>query len=289
MATTWIITADTAVSSLLDTARSLGAPVTLVALTPEASAVDGVSTVVALDAGDAPVEALAPAVAETVTAGDGDVVLLPNRPAERVIAGALAARLGAPVLTGVREVGTGSVTRARFGGIALETVATSGPVVIVADGGAEAPVGEPVPATPTTSVYPARVTASSAASTTVANLASAKRIVAVGRGVKSEADLAMIRALAAKLGAELACSRPLAEGLDWLPKDVYIGVSGQTVTPDLYLAIGISGQLQHMVGAQDARTIVVVNTDDKAPILAYADYAVVGDLYDVVPALTEAL
>ena len=84
-------------------------------------------------------------------------------------------------------------------------------------------------------------------------------------------------------------ARTLAEGLDWFAKDRYIGVSGQHVAPDLYVAAGISGQLQHMAGAQEARVIVAVNSDPKAPVCGRADYVVVGDLYEVLPALTRAL
>ena len=121
------------------------------------------------------------------------------------------------------------------------------------------------------------------------DLGSASRIVSAGRGFKAEADLDLARELAGALGAELACTRPLAEGLDWLPRDRYVGVSGQQVTPDLYVAVGVSGQLQHMSGVSGARTIVAINSDADAPVFAYADYGIVGDLYQVVPALTAAL
>ena len=99
----------------------------------------------------------------------------------------------------------------------------------------------------------------------------------------------MLADLAGALGGELACSRPLAEGVDWLPKERYIGISGQHIAPDLYVAVGISGQLQHMVGVRDAKVIVAVNSDKAAPIFTQCDYGIVGDLYDVVPALTAAL
>lgn len=81
----------------------------------------------------------------------------------------------------------------------------------------------------------------------------------------------------------------MAEGVGWLPKDSYVGVSGQTVKPDLYVAVGVSGQLQHMAGVREARTIVAINNDEHAPIFAHADYGVVGDLYEVLPALVTAL
>lgn len=99
----------------------------------------------------------------------------------------------------------------------------------------------------------------------------------------------MVEELAKALDAEIACSRPLAEGLGWLSRDRYIGVTGQHVHPDLYVAVGISGQLQHVVGCRDAGTVVVVNCDAKAPYFGECDYGIVGDLAQVVPALTAAL
>jgi electron transfer flavoprotein alpha subunit len=121
------------------------------------------------------------------------------------------------------------------------------------------------------------------------NLAAAKRVVGVGRGFAAEADLALARSLAEKLGAELACSRPIAEGVGWMPAERYIGVSGATIKPELYVAIGISGQIQHMVGARQAKRVVAINKDKAAPIFAQADLGAVADLYQLLPLLVEAL
>jgi len=119
------------------------------------------------------------------------------------------------------------------------------------------------------------------------DLAAAKKVIGVGRGLKRQEDLQLIYDLAKTLNAEVACSRPLAEGLNWLPRERYIGVSGAVIKPDLYFAIGISGQVQHMVGVNQARTIVAINSDKTAPIFAQADYGLVGDLYKVLPLLIE--
>ena len=113
-------------------------------------------------------------------------------------------------------------------------------------------------------------------------------IVAAGRGVKKMEDLALLDRLAAVLGGVLAGSRPLTGDVDWLPTDRRIGLSGQTVKPNLYIACGISGQIEHIVGMKGARTVVAINSDPKAPIHAEADYSIVGNLYDVVPAFLEA-
>lgn len=113
--------------------------------------------------------------------------------------------------------------------------------------------------------------------------------MAVGRGFKNKEDLKLVEGVREKLGAELACSRPLAEGQDWLARSRYIGISGAKVSPELYLAVGISGQLQHLAGAKDSQTIVAVNSDKDAPIFAQCDYGIVGDLYQVLPLLAQEL
>ncbi|MGH9473983.1 MAG: electron transfer flavoprotein subunit alpha/FixB family protein [Terriglobales bacterium] len=120
------------------------------------------------------------------------------------------------------------------------------------------------------------------------DLTQAPIIVSVGRGIKDPKNLEMVRELAAALGAELAASRPICDA-GWLPMDRQIGSSGQTVAPKLYLAVGISGAIQHLVGMKGSRTIAAINKDPEAPIFEVADYGIVGDLFDVVPALTAAL
>ncbi|HKQ79930.1 MAG TPA: electron transfer flavoprotein subunit alpha/FixB family protein [Blastocatellia bacterium] len=117
------------------------------------------------------------------------------------------------------------------------------------------------------------------------DLTQAPLIVSVGRGIKEEKNIEIVKKLASALGAELAASRPICDN-EWLPMDRQIGSSGQTVAPKLYLAVGISGAIQHIVGMKGARTIVAINKDAEAPIFEIADYGVVGDLFEIVPALT---
>jgi len=117
------------------------------------------------------------------------------------------------------------------------------------------------------------------------DLSQAPLIVAVGRGIKSQENIEMIQRLAEAMGAEIAASRPICDN-EWLPMDRQIGSSGQTVSPKLYLAIGISGAIQHVVGMKNSQTIVAINKDGEAPIFDIADYGIVGDLFDIVPALT---
>ncbi|MGE0450023.1 MAG: electron transfer flavoprotein subunit alpha/FixB family protein [Vicinamibacterales bacterium] len=120
------------------------------------------------------------------------------------------------------------------------------------------------------------------------DLSQAERIVAVGRGIKEEANIALARTLAEALGAELAASRPICDA-GWMPMERQVGSSGQTVAPKLYVALGISGAIQHLVGMKGARTIVAINKDPDAPIFEVADYGIVGDLFEVVPAMLAAL
>jgi electron transfer flavoprotein alpha subunit len=120
------------------------------------------------------------------------------------------------------------------------------------------------------------------------DLSSANIIVSVGRGIKDKENLPVVEKLAQALGAELAASRPICDN-GWLPMERQVGSSGQTVAPKLYIACGISGAIQHLVGMKGSRTIVAINKDPNAPIFEVADYGIVGDLFEVVPALTEAV
>ena len=118
------------------------------------------------------------------------------------------------------------------------------------------------------------------------DLTQAEIIVAVGRGIKEQKNIEIAKQLAEALGGEIAASRPICDS-GWLPMDRQIGSSGQTVAPKLYLALGISGAIQHIVGMKGARTIIAVNKDSEAPIFEIADYAIVGNLFDIVPPLIE--
>ncbi len=121
------------------------------------------------------------------------------------------------------------------------------------------------------------------------DLNKAKRVVGIGRGIAKQDDIAMAEELCQVLEAELGCSRPIAEGEKWMEHERYIGISGVMPKPELYLALGISGQIQHMVGANGSQTIMAVNKDKNAPIFQYSDYGIVGDIYKVVPAVIAAL
>ncbi len=120
------------------------------------------------------------------------------------------------------------------------------------------------------------------------DLSKADIIVAIGRGIKSKDNIALAEKLAEALGGDLAASRPICDA-EWLPIDRQIGSSGQTVAPKLYIALGISGAIQHLVGMKNSGTIVAINKDSEAPIFDIADYGIVGDLFEVVPTLIEEI
>jgi len=296
-ATYILVAGDARIGNLVATA--VGTSITAVVVgdrgVAEAVAASGVEKVVWLgDPGATPLEAFAGQVAALTAAARPDLVLAPSRPADLVLAGAVAARLSAPVYTMASAVrvadGAVEIDRSVFGGIARETLRIHGPVVVIGDGGevgtdGGAPIEE-VTGAPATTISVIETLPPEHAPV---DLSKARRIVSTGRGLKDQGDLSITARLGEALDAELACSRPLAEGVGWFRRDRYVGVTGQKVTPDLYVAVGISGQLQHVVGARGARVIVVINSDEKCPYFGEADYCVVGDLYELVPALTAAL
>lgn len=242
------------------------------------------------------VEAYAKAIAHLLRSRGATLVLADAGVQSRLLAGQVAAHLGvSPVNVASVTVGDALVTsRMAFGGLAVATEEVTAQVAVLVVGPGVLPTSD-VAGTGATETVDCAPTPGLALLETrakageVVDLAAAKRVVGVGRGFAAEADLALAREIAAKLGAELACSRPIAEGVNWMPAERYLGVSGATIKPDLYLAIGISGQVQHLVGVNHAKVIVAINKDKNAPIFAAADFGVVGDLYQVLPALAKSL
>ena len=230
------------------------------------------------------------------------LVLLPHTYQTRDFAPALAARLGRTLITdcvGVRDsTGGRAFIRPMFQGKLVADVIPLGetPHLVSFQVGAyradQATRGAAPVRVVEAAVDPSRIRQQPDAPFQEAkgavDLSQAERIVAVGRGIKSQENIALAEKLAAALGAELAASRPICDA-GWLPMERQIGSSGQTVAPKLYVAVGISGAIQHVVGMKGARTIVAINKDADAPIFEVADYGITGDLFDVLPALTKAL
>jgi electron transfer flavoprotein alpha subunit len=217
----------------------------------------------------------------------------------RDYAPALAARCGSVLIGDVTGIGAGptftrQLLQGRLNGSYRPTGA--GPCFISVQAGAfrsdavEAGTAEVTIFTPSIDTAQIRTTPSAPfrGSAQTVDLGSAQAIVAVGRGIKGEENLLLVRELATVLGAELAASRPICDN-GWLPMERQVGSSGQTVAPKLYVAVGISGAIQHLVGMKGSQCIVAINKDPEAPIFEVAGYGIAGDLFEVVPALTEAV
>jgi electron transfer flavoprotein alpha subunit len=231
-------------------------------------------------------------------------VFFPHTYQARDFAPALAARLGRPLITDVIALKTqGSdlvYVRPVFQGKLSADVVATGPAPHLATfqigayrgdaarkGAAAAPVRK-VAVSIDVAAIRQKPEAPFKEARQAVDLSQAERIVAAGRGIKSQEHLKLVEQLAQALGAEVAASRPICDA-GWLPMDRQIGSSGQTVAPKLYLALGISGAIQHLVGMKGSRTIVAINKDPDAPIFEVADYGIVGDLFEIVPAMINAL
>ncbi|NLJ71476.1 MAG: electron transfer flavoprotein subunit alpha/FixB family protein [Syntrophomonadaceae bacterium] len=121
------------------------------------------------------------------------------------------------------------------------------------------------------------------------DLPTASKVVCVGLGLAEEEDLSLVNGLVDVLEGEIACTRGIAEERHWLPVERYIGISGAVIKPELYIALGVSGQIQHVYGIRESKIIVAIDKNDKAPIFRYADYGIVGDMYEIIPLLTDLL
>ncbi len=231
-------------------------------------------------------------------------IVLPHTYQTRDFAPKLAARLDRAIITDVTAVkadaGRAVFVRPMFQGKLTADVVPQGPAPHVitfqigayrpdaaARGASPAPVRALAVAVDTAAVRQKPEAPFQEARQAV-DLSQAERIVSVGRGIKEQGNIALAKELADALGAELAASRPICDA-GWVPMERQVGSSGQTVAPKLYLALGISGAIQHLVGMKGSSTIVAINKDPDAPIFEVADYGIVGDLFDVVPALIAAL
>ena len=248
-------------------------------------------------------DAFTAAVQQVVASVKPAYVLLPHTYQTRDFAPMAAVRLGASLITdviGINGTGSGATfVRPMFQGKLSAEVRPQGdgPRCITIQIGAfradAVKRGNPGAVTPTSvDIDPSTIRQSPEApfkeAKQAVDLGQAERIVAVGRGIKSQENIAIAERLAKAMSAEIAASRPICDS-GWLPMDRQIGSSGQTVAPKLYVALGISGAIQHLVGMKGARTIVAINKDADAPIFEVADYGIVGDLFEIVPALVTEL
>jgi electron transfer flavoprotein alpha subunit len=245
------------------------------------------------------------ALASVIDQEKPSLLFLPHTYQTRDFAPALAARLGRAIITDVTSVkqqdGAPVYTRPVFQGKLNADVTANGPSPHLAtfqigayraDAASRRTSGAAPVRTAAVTIDASKIRQKPEApfkeAKQAVDLSQAERIVAVGRGIKGQEHLALVRSLAEAMGAEIAASRPICDA-GWLPMDRQIGSSGQTVAPKLYVALGISGAIQHLVGMKGSRTIVAINKDPEAPIFEIAEYGIVGDLFEIVPAMIEAL
>lgn len=294
------------IRDLIGVATPLGDKVTAIVIgaQPEAqaAAAAGAATIIAIPSQEGVIiEDYAPSIAEAIRgAGAAGLVLLAAGKRGKCLAAKLGAALRAAVVNEASAIsldGGLAVSHMVYGGLANATETISSPlaVVTVASGaleaapcqavaGAEIRQGVFVPP-----AHPIRLVKREAKAGQAVDLAASRRVVCVGRGFAKKEDLSLAGDLASAIGGDVGCSRPIAEGEGWMEREVYVGVSGVMLNADIYIALGVSGQIQHMVGANGSKTIIAVNKDKNAPIFNFADYGIVGDLYKVVPALVAAL
>jgi electron transfer flavoprotein alpha subunit len=252
--------------------------------------------------GDYAPEAWAESVVQLVGAAKPQVVIAPGTERGNEVMAHVAARTSLPMAANCTDAVPGdpyySVTRVRWGGSLLEEAQLSGAIKLMtvvehavsAEESAAAREVRVVPFTPVLAddEFRVQVSARVEPETDRVSLPTARVVVGGGRGVGSAEAFATLDELAELLGGAVGCSRAVT-GLGWRPHSDQIGQTGTRIAPDLYIACGISGAIQHMVGCKGAKRILVINTDPHAPVLARADYAVIGDVNEIVPALNAEL
>ena len=246
---------------------------------------------------DESLSSCAAALAELIKEERPELVLLDSGRDGRLLAAHIAAACGTSVQTDALEIfldeGGVRTSKMIYGGAAIKTEESSSMAVVCI--GAEAIAsGTALPAEnikevtlrPDTRI---KTLDKKANGGFPVNLAAAKKVVGVGRGLADLDDLASCQRLADAIGADIGCTRPVCEERKWMARERYIGVSGQTVRPECYLAIGISGQIQHVVGINKSGTIIAIDKNESAPIFKACDYGIVGDLHKIVPALQKMI
>jgi len=251
---------------------------------------------------EAPFGAHLPVIEQEAKTASPDLILFISSARGKELAARLAARLGAGLCSGCTALaldrGSGSIRMERlaYGGAAIQKLTSSAKPVIVAMpprsfepaqvmDGRQGKTRE-LPSPPPSAV---RILERKPKEKVAKDITEARVIVCAGRGFDKKEDLAIARELADALGGELGATRPLTEEMHWLPEDLCIGLSGVQVKPELYVGLGVSGQIQHMTGVRGAKIVCAVNREENAPIFALSDFGIVGSLYEVVPKLIAEL
>ena len=261
----------------------------------------GVEKVYAIEKDEeAMIEDYAKIVADLLKTEEADLVLMTSSIRSSLLAGKIAAYADTCVSAGVAEVyledGVGMSKKMVYGGAAFRTEKLAEKMSVVTLGaGAFAPMeadetrtGEVIVVAEKPAVTIKRLSIEKKQEAPV-NLATAKRIIDMGRGFSKEEDLEWGKKLASILGADVGCSRPVAESNGWMPHSRYIGVTGVVLKPELCFVIGVSGQVQHLVGINQSKTIIAINKDKNAPIFKHADFGLAGDMNKILPVLIEKL
>ena len=236
-------------------------------------------------------------IADAAKQTGATVVILSNSSTGKSLAGRIAVRLNAALVSGANKLPTNDgafkVKKGVYSGKAIAEYTLSADIKVISlMGNALAPEKScsDVAVTPLSITAPAsRVRVKSVKTAEgIVPLPEAELVVSAGRGMKDPSNWGIVEDLATTLGATTACSRPVADA-DWRPHHEHVGQTGVAIRPNLYIAIGISGAIQHLAGVNNSRVIVVINKDPEAPFFKAADYGVVGDLFEIVPKLTEAV
>jgi electron transfer flavoprotein alpha subunit len=283
---------DTSALELTTAAQSLGASDIVQVFVGDASGETAATTsvTVSLPAGAAYEDAYE-SIAAWFAKQDADVVLAEPTRRLKIVVGKLAAASGTSAIANITRIDKDSVSARYFGGLADKNVKVTTPIAFyyIGTGLYEAALAHEATATiqiewlaPTA---PLEVLERRELPQDLADLSSSEIVIACGRGFSAQTDLSFALELAAKLGAGVGCTRPLTEAVDWFPREAYIGVSGQILKPRVYLGVGVSGQMQHMIGANAADVVIAINKDKTAPIFKQCDIGIVGDLKQILPAM----
>ena len=298
----WIIVTEAGpVAGMTAAARELGGTVTAVVVGPrplaESTAACDCDSVQWFATPDSvPAEALALQVTDLVAAASPRLVLALDDPAGRVLLAVAATRLGAALVSSVPRLSVEGdnlvVTRPAVEGKVVETLVVPGALAGVFDGEdvdvvsrAPAAITEVAPSGMALSM---RIIETTVAPGEAAGLQQAERVVSIGRGVRKREDIALVEELADAAHAKMACTLPICDDMRWYDESHVVGTSTQQIAPDLYIAVGVSGQPQHMSGVRAAKVIVAINNDPEATIFKKCHFGILGDLYEIVPALTAA-
>lgn len=297
----WIVVADDmSQASVAKVALDAGLPVKALVFgdrdRAESVAAYGVEEVLWFDTGTALAESFSDGVAQLAAVEQPAAILCADEATARTITGIAAARLGAAAVSSIVGVSLGDGATVDYlvaEGNSLETMHFQGPVAgSIADGCPEAEPGLPAPVAANADVAAAsgmRVLSIDVEQDSAATLVAAEKVVGCGVGIGTKDNLQLVYDLAHAIGAEVACSLPLCDNYHWFEHSSVVGTSTQKISPRFYLACGIAGLPQHMLGVRGAKTIAAVNIDPEAPIFKDSAYGIVGDAKEVLPALTAAI